>query len=459
MMPLLRHVIVGLLFCGAHGLADPVYACSCNSLAPCQALWRRDAAPAVFEATVVSIERTVVEHGMMNGERITSSGTTTVHLKDIRNLLGEGATTIETPGSGASCGYTFKIGQRYVIDAYRGSGTLSTGLCSQTKPIEQAGALLAYIESLSRPSPGATVTGTVTAGAMYLLEPVGPQRQGLGGAKVTVDGPVSRTATTASDGTFSFDRLPTGRYRVGIQPPDGTPYEAPPARDVDLPHAHACHTAQFSLRLNAMLEGTVVDTAGRPVRNASVALRRTDALTAPRNPRSSTFVGYATTRSDESGRYVFPNLGPGQYVVGVNIDSGPTHGSPYRPAFLAGQDGEPDVIDFPLGGHRLLPPVVAVPTTTVEVTGRVTWPDGRPGAGMHVRAIAHGETPFRFGAGVDAVADGQGQFVVMLPAGVGHRVTAFMDPDRVQRDEDYDIGAEAEVFAGPGEVVLVLRRR
>ena len=456
----LRHFTAGTLVLAVlFGLAESAWACDCMSMKPCQALWRgQDAAPAVFEATVVSIERRTDEEPLPDGGRRILSDTTVVHLKDVRNLLGEGAATIETAGDSGACGYTFKVGQRYVIDAFRSAGALSTTSCSQTKPIEEAGALLTYIASLSRPSAGATVTGLVSASMNYSFEPRG-QSHGLGGLIVRVDGPVSRSTRSAADGSFSLSGLPPGQYRIGVETGTSTLWEPGPTRTFQLPNAHACYDAYVPLTLNATLEGTVVDAAGKPVNNASVALRRTDALRAPRDPDFPTFVGYATTRSDELGRYEFKGLQPGEYVVGLNLDSGPTDGSPYAPTFLAGQDGQPEVIDFPLGGHRLLPQLVAVPTSTVEVTGRVQWPDGRPGAGMRVRAFAHGETRFRMGRSVDGVVNAEGRFTLMLPAGIAHSVRAFADPTRARTAQDYGVGAETEIVAGRGAVTLVLERR
>jgi hypothetical protein len=281
---------------------------------------------------------------------------------------------------------------------------------------------------------------------------------GIGGLTVTVDGPVSRATRSAADGSFSFAGLPPGQYRIGVGSGASYPFEPPPALTFELPNAHACHDAYVPLTLKAILEGTVVDADGRPVQGASVALRRTDALTAPRDPDFPTFVGYANTQSDEHGRYEFKGLQPGLYVVGLNIDSGPTDGSPYAPRFIAGQDGQPEVIDFPPGGHRLLPQLVAVPTSTIEVTGRVIWPDGclarHAGAGFRAR-----RNTFRLGRSVDATVDGEGRFTLRLPAGIAHNVRAFMDPDRARTAQDRGIEAEAEFVAGRGTLTLVLERR
>lgn len=434
-------------------------ACSCVPQSPCQALSRRDARPNVFEATVESLEHRPISQGMVNGEPLISSGTTIVHLKDVRSLLGDSATTIVTSGDGASCGYSFAVGQRYVIDAYANGGQLGTGACSQTRPIEEAGQLLAYVASLSRPSRGGLVTGTVLLSTLeYSFSPASRPR-GIEGVGITLEGPVSLRASTRADGGFSFEGVPSGRYRIAALPPAAMSYiSAPQPFDVNIPDAHACADVPFSLTLNATIEGSVVDRDGTPVKNASVALRRTDALTAPPIPNFTYFVGYARTRTDDAGHYEFRSVPPGQYVAGLNIDSGSAAGSAYRAAYVAMLDGSPDVIDFPLGGHRLLPPIVAVPPSYVVVTGRVAWPDARPGAGMKIVAYAHGESLKSIGAQVETRADAEGRFSLRLPEGVAHTVRAFIDADTVRTQDDYRISAKLDIVAAPGEIALVLTR-
>lgn len=435
-------------------------ACSCFGAAPCQALWMREGSPPnIFEATVESIDHQPTRGVTATGEQWVSDGRTVVHLKDVRPLFGESTTTIETSSSGASCGYTFAVGRRYVIDAYAHDGRFSTGSCSQTKPIEQAAALLDYVASLSRPSPGATISGTAQLSALGGFSPrVKPE--GIAGLTMSIDGPVTRSTVTAANGAFSFTALPPGNYRLRATARGEQGFlEPPPPREVRLPNAHACHDAWVGVALTASIEGSVLDGAGRPVANASVALRHEDALTAPPVEGFGRFVGYAVTRTDGFGRYEFRSVPPGRYVAGLNLDSGPTHGSPYRAVAVTGPDGRPEVLDFPLGGHRVLPPLVAVVPATAVVTGRAAWPDGRPGVGLKVRATAHGETAHRFGASVDTTVDADGRFRLVLPEGVRHTIRAFADPAAVTQDADYDITAQLEAVAAPGDIALVLSRR
>ncbi|GII91895.1 hypothetical protein Ssi02_21260 [Sinosporangium siamense] len=60
--------------------------------------------------------------------------------------------------------------------------------------------------------PAGTLSGTVT-GPTPPTDPTGR----IGGVTVKVAGPVTRTTTTAGDGTWSLSRLPAGQYQVGVR--------------------------------------------------------------------------------------------------------------------------------------------------------------------------------------------------------------------------------------------------
>lgn len=457
-MTITRPALTGLLLTFiALSLPAPAAACSCVARSLCEQFSPgRNAI--VFEATVESIEARDLPPTVGRDMPAALRRVKAVHLKDIRNLLGEGDSLLLTMGEGTSCEVTFTVGRRYIIDASRGMGFLTTGGCSRTSPIERAGELLAYIESLSRPSPGATVTGSVRADVGFAFGPSAEALKPLG-VKVQLDGPVTRTVLArAEDGTFSFDRLPPGSYGLEVTSEGPWVRQHAFAYAFTLASAHACHNATIDLRLDSSIRGSVVDAAGRPVEGAAVNLRRASAVTEAQQSPTSKVVLYERATSDELGNYVFEGVPPGEFVVGLNISLGPTEDSPYNAAFVAAADNQPEVITLPLGGHRLLPAIVAAPARFVEVSGRVLWPDGRPGAGMPVRAFAHGEAS-QLGIPVDAESDADGRFVMTLPAGIAHNVRAFMGPDRTRSPDDYRIEAVAEIVAGAGDITLVLTRR
>jgi predicted glutamine amidotransferase len=68
---------------------------------------------------------------------------------EVRNtILSQGAykgavsdtVNVVTAASGAACGYSFTVGNTYLIYAYIRDGVLSTSICSATKPLANAGA-------------------------------------------------------------------------------------------------------------------------------------------------------------------------------------------------------------------------------------------------------------------------------------------------------------------------------
>ncbi len=111
---------------------DPnsAYACSCASQTVEEAVASSDA---VFEGRVVEIRK-----GADSGS--VSTRTNTVRLRVVRSWkgVGEEALTVRTATNGASCGYPFRANQSYLVYANSSPAGLRVGLCSRTKPIDQA---------------------------------------------------------------------------------------------------------------------------------------------------------------------------------------------------------------------------------------------------------------------------------------------------------------------------------
>ncbi len=191
--------------------------------------------------------------------------------------------------------------------------------------------------------PPGTVTGRVD-GDMNRNGVVDPGETGLGAVALRLTGAstagvaVTRTTTTAADGTFSFPDLPPGTYDVSGNAPGGwveTIAAAPATTGTggglgDLigyhgiavaPGATASGYAMVATGLAAGLSGTVSDDGnhngvvdpGEPgVRDAVVTLTGTDAL------------GTAVTRtvaSDPDGSWAFTDLVPGTYTATVSWSS------------------------------------------------------------------------------------------------------------------------------------------
>jgi hypothetical protein len=110
--------------------ADVALACSCAPLPPPQEA--RDQATAVFTGTVVSI---------------TPDATGNYNLVRFQlDRVWKGAKcrelVVSTGLSDLNCGYTFQVGQTYLVYAYEDNSVrgarLNTNLCSRTRPVAEA---------------------------------------------------------------------------------------------------------------------------------------------------------------------------------------------------------------------------------------------------------------------------------------------------------------------------------
>ncbi|MGD8860941.1 MAG: MYXO-CTERM sorting domain-containing protein [Myxococcales bacterium] len=109
------------------GSASTARACSCRSPAP--PAEAREAAAAVFEGRVISVER---------GEP--AGGPVRVKLSVVRTFggdLGE-VVTVRTGGSSAACGFGFQQDQSYLVYASEHDGQLQVSLCSRTRAMADA---------------------------------------------------------------------------------------------------------------------------------------------------------------------------------------------------------------------------------------------------------------------------------------------------------------------------------
>jgi hypothetical protein len=91
---------------------------------------------AVFMATVIAIKATELGGENIDGHQTISASEVTLKVSYAWKGIGANESTIiVSPGS---CGYGFQYGWTYMVWAVRSEGKLNVGLCSRTKPWEQA---------------------------------------------------------------------------------------------------------------------------------------------------------------------------------------------------------------------------------------------------------------------------------------------------------------------------------
>ena len=121
---------------------------------------------------------------------------------------------VRTGFGGGDCGYAFKIGAKYLIDASLRDALFYTGICFLTAPIESAEIEVRNLRRIAVGQRVPDLTGVLMRG---LETESGYSATPLPGVPVEVKritgGGAQRTVTDAL-GSFTFERLPKGKYNV-----------------------------------------------------------------------------------------------------------------------------------------------------------------------------------------------------------------------------------------------------
>jgi hypothetical protein len=235
--------------------AGTLLACSCaGTLAPCQAYGE---ASAVFVGTVIDSRTITVKHGNYDSQR------RAVLLSIDSPLRGvEGAEVeVRTGLGGGDCGFGFVQTQQYLVYAYEHEGTLSTGICTRTRPIAKAAEDLSYIEGLATAKPGATISGEVVRYGRN--EKGGLDNQPLAGITVTIDGQTKKEIKTDKKGQYRIEGLAPGEYLVKVDLPKGFDTRGAPEQKVKVTD-RGCAVVGFWLQPAGKLSGRV-NPQGMPV--------------------------------------------------------------------------------------------------------------------------------------------------------------------------------------------------
>src|SRR5262245_16435278 len=129
---------------------QPAHACTCvPALAPCAQFWK---VSAVFVGTVRDIQP-------VEGSPVTKLVSFDVEQAG-RGIAGKRVTVEAAVQTGSNCGYTFQLGERYVVYARGSDGRLTTDMCSGTKLVSDAIEDLAFLKEVAGQPRGVRIFGT-----------------------------------------------------------------------------------------------------------------------------------------------------------------------------------------------------------------------------------------------------------------------------------------------------------
>ncbi len=410
-----------LALCGVVASSGIAEACFCMN--PCGTVLNSSL---LFEGTVIAIEP-------LDGGQ--SGGTHVVRLADVRSVRGTPPRELVTGGS--TCAFEFTVGIRYVIDAHEFEpGRAGTSLCSNTRPLAGAQRLLDFLmapSAAARPRVWGTLGSRVAAPNLD-ARGGGPP---IGGAIVTLHGPVERQTTSTATGGFGFLAVPEGDYQIVVELPRArTDVEPPPEQSFTLDRATACASFDLLASSTARVSGVVVTETG-----AAAPGVRVEVFPLPYDPLAGGFVTAATT--DAHGRYAIEHVAPGLYGGGVGIPF-PSDATPYASVRAHAPTGDVEIIVAPGAGVELLP-LVARPVTPTPVSGVVRGLSGATVGGLFVVVSAVEGFPAARTGGV--TTDAAGRFTLRAYRGVRYRLEV---------ESHGRVVAAAEFVAGDGPLVVPL---
>ena len=427
-------------------------ACSCPpSGPPCQNAFQVDA---IFVGTVRSITPLPDDQPPPPPGSSRIPREVRVEFGEVMTFRGMTGTTaaLRTPGSGPACGYEFKEGGRYLVYASRardGAG-LVTSICSRTRLLSQAADDIAFLQTLSTPGgPRARVYGTVTH-----------WERDLATGQPINHGPVPDVVINARGGGNAFDTVTDAQGRYEVRVPPGT-YEVsawPPGRfssgdrkyTAELRDPRSCVAADFTVRIETRLRGTVRQAAGTPVSGALVQVMAADSVDKIGNIQT---VG---TTTDATGSFEFTDLSPGRYVLGVDLVRRMDPKIVFPPTYHPGT-ADPDAATIvELGeGLRDLPPMTIPPARAERrLTGVVLFTDGGPAPGAFVSLLDGTAGWRRQVAGAIKTAD-DGTFSFVVHEGLDYMASASYW-DEVERKQVRGIVNAFVVRGVPAPIKIVL---
>jgi protocatechuate 3,4-dioxygenase beta subunit len=335
-----------------------------------------------------------------------------------------------TGWGGGDCGYGFKLGQRYLVYAYREEGgkRLSTGICTRTRLLTEADDDFAFFRTVPTSNANGLVFGTVGKRNHEWKEGEKWYKP-VADAELTIEGEGRQyQAQSDSQGNFRVENVVPGKYLVKLKLPPGlirnslVKDEGATIVENEIEvAAHGCAESEFYLESDTRVRGRVVDVNGNPVAKMQLDMR--GAASDKRN--INTFLNAVT---DTDGYFEFKIVPPGDYWLGYHLLRMPfQEGQPYTRTYLPGVPSKALATVLTVKEGELLTGLtlqLPPPLTQRTLTGLVVWPDGQPVAGASVYVSLNEDGDMSEFTGT--TTDQKGLFALKLYEGLQYRVSAYL---------------------------------
>ncbi|MGC4056164.1 MAG: carboxypeptidase regulatory-like domain-containing protein [Paludibaculum sp.] len=450
-------------------LQPAAFACSCAGRAPvCQRIDRMDYA---FLGRVLATNDTKDSEGGPYWYRFSVD-------EAFHGIGPEVREVIVDPDNSTTCRKSFEPGRLYLVvghrsrmdglavNAAKANGALggsygvpldgpivSTSQCGGSLPAEYAAEDLTFLRAYKTGNVQPYVYGQVR---IHAEEHMWDDRlPGLPGAFLHLSGTgVEQTVAAGADGRFLVAGLPPGSYQLTAAAPGY--FSASPEYEVNVP-PRGCGHANIAMLSHGSFTGTVTRSGGSPAPDLAVEYRAA-------SPHSANLpLRVRSTRTNEKGEFFFPTVPPGDYHLGVHIDSAPKVQERIAPAYWPGAAtaGEAGTLHLELNEQKTGLNIALGPVAKLRyATVKVLWPDGRPAARTTVSAYVGQDLAEK----VQTDASGTASFSLLET--VAYTVSVHETFNfRWKRTYGYEVDiAEAgplplPASAGQAETVLVLRKR
>jgi hypothetical protein len=327
-------------------------------------------------------------------------------------------------------------------------------LCSRTRPLANATDDLAFFQTLNGSAgTGGTISGKVEHWERDLATGSGKQYPAVRDVLIVARGQTNTfEAVTDEQGRYVINRLPPGSYEIAVYAPPQFAQRSQTS-NAELPDPRSCFAADFSVSFDGRIRGRIVGPGGGSVEGAQVELMAAEPM------RGTGIIETVRTSADAGGGFEFVEVGPGRYVVGVDLTRRMSPRVVFPTTFHPGTSSpaQATIVELAGGQHVELQPMpVPEERRRVRITGRVVFENGTAADGAFV-SLNDGVERFRQVApAVRTAADGT--FGFDAHAGLSYSANAsynFMDPEVKQVSQRSDVF----MVSGDTTITIVLPRR